>query len=389
MYQQLETYQPLARLLPEDQRPDFDQLHQKLRHITDTVDAFGELLGPRNWVFHDQLSLDRMATLIQESGGNHEAAESALVAYYQEEGTLRFMTLRAGKHKAIRPRQHLINFALTDYEAGRYYAVVHVLMSVMDGFVNDVDTKLRKGLHAREESEVDAWDSVVGHHMGLTSAHATFRKGVYATDQTETVDLYRNGIVHGTLPNYNNIMVATKAWNRLFAVVDWALAEEKRQAPVQPDPTPEESLEKLLSTIEQSSDTKRRMAAFQPETLRSGDQGMELHPGYLACQEFLTLWTRTNYGHMPKSLARHSKRTPIVPPAKMRKRYDKYRLTAFEILAVDQPALAMCNITVKLTINDRDYEPTLRWIWEDPDGGIHPDTGQWRLYTSWPSEMMT
>jgi hypothetical protein len=50
-------------------------------------------------------------------------------------------------------------------------------------------------------------------------------------------ELYRNGIIHGTLLNYDNDVVATKAWNRLFAVVDWAKARTKEQQPPRAEPT--------------------------------------------------------------------------------------------------------------------------------------------------------
>jgi hypothetical protein len=53
---------------------------------------------------------------------------------------------------------------------------VLTLLSVMDGFVNDVDHGERRGLHARDADEMGAWDSVVGHHMGLTHAHLSFTK---------------------------------------------------------------------------------------------------------------------------------------------------------------------------------------------------------------------
>src|SRR5262249_15562979 len=115
-------------------------------------------------------------------------------------------------------------------------ATVHVLLSVMDGFVNEFES-VRRGLHARETEDLNAWDSVVGHHMGLTSAHRTFTKSKGATSEEPVCELYRNGIVHGMLLDYDNDVVATKAWNRLFAVMDWAKAREKEQEPAKPQPT--------------------------------------------------------------------------------------------------------------------------------------------------------
>ncbi|MBF6185128.1 MULTISPECIES: hypothetical protein [Nocardia] len=203
---QLAAYRWLQYFAPKKKRPNAKEIRQQVEYITDTVDSFYALLGPRHWVFHDNLNLERMAAIVSKHHDNADAAEAALIAYYQDEELLRFWARRLGNRKAMKSRRHLIEHALDDYFSGRYYAVVHVLLSVMDGYVNDTDTQLRKGLHARKNEDVDAWDSVVGHHPGLTHAHATFRKGFYATDEPETFELYRNGIVHGMLPNYDNVM---------------------------------------------------------------------------------------------------------------------------------------------------------------------------------------
>jgi hypothetical protein len=44
-------------------------------------------------------------------------------------------------------------------------------------------------------------------------------------------DVYRHGIVHGTVSRFDNVVVATKAWKMLFAVADWAAATTKAQRP--------------------------------------------------------------------------------------------------------------------------------------------------------------
>ncbi|MFE4492425.1 hypothetical protein ACFRKD_08185 [Streptomyces niveus] len=67
------------------------------------------------------------------------------------------------------------------------------------------------------------------------SAHRPqdIHKGRSATREEPVYELYRNGIVHGSILNYDNITVATKAFNRLLAVADWAVArgkEEQHQA---------------------------------------------------------------------------------------------------------------------------------------------------------------
>ena len=67
-----------------------------------------------------------------------------------------------------------------------------------------------------------ARDSVVGHHLGLTHSMKTFRTTIKKRVDDEVFEVYRHGIVHGAVVNFDNVVVATKAWNMLFAVADWA-----------------------------------------------------------------------------------------------------------------------------------------------------------------------
>ena len=97
----------------------------------------------------------------------------------------------------LKPRLELLKRALADYQNDRFYASVLVVVTVMDGFVNDVDKKTRRGLHARSQEELQAWDSVVGHHYGLTHVMREFQRPVKALRDTPVFELHRHGIVHG------------------------------------------------------------------------------------------------------------------------------------------------------------------------------------------------
>lgn len=382
----LSGYRLLQFLAPKSKRIDYKGIRKQVDHTTSTVDDFYALLGPRYWVFHDNLSVEHMAEIVSKHHDDPDATESALIAYYQDEDLLRFWARNLFHRQAMKSRQHLIEHALDDYFSGRYYAVVHVLLSVMDGYVNDTDIQLRKGLHARKAEDVDAWDSVVGHHQGLTHAHATFQKGFRATDESETFELYRNGIVHGTLLNYNNVVVATKAWNRLFAVVDWSRAEEKRNKPVEPKPTFSQTMKQISEYAATRAEIRKQLDAFRPVVLSKGDAGLVEHPAYAACTEFLTFWQKPkpNYGGMAKMLASLSKNSA----GEVRNDYNNYRLNRFEIISLDHGALAACDISVRLTINDKEYEHFLRWIFEDQEGEIASADAKWRVITFGPHVMM-
>ncbi|WP_157621896.1 hypothetical protein [Serinicoccus hydrothermalis] len=199
MEQQLLGMRLLKVLLPKEERHLLKDLPAQLDYMASTVDGFYALLGPRHWVFHDDLALDDMANLVADHVDDPEGAEQAFIAWYQDGDRLPRLVKRLHGHPGLRVRMHLLRWALEDYQAGRYYAVVQVLLSAMDGFVNDLDPANRRGLHTREPDEMDAWNSVVGHHQGLSAAHATFTKSFKARNDDPVYEVYRNGIVHGML----------------------------------------------------------------------------------------------------------------------------------------------------------------------------------------------
>lgn len=275
------AFKVLGFLLPKDQRQQLKDLEREHKRITAIVDAFYALLGERNWVFTGDLNLPAMEYAV--SAEDAVTAEKRLIEYYKTDERIEFPLRRLHRFDAMRPRIPLLHNAQRDYEAGRYYSTILVLLSVMDGFVNDLDTATPQGLHARPEEDMVAWDSVAGHHLGLSHAHQSFTKGFYKTDTTEVTELFRNGIMHGTLVNFDNDVVATKAWNRLFAVADWADARERQVKPVEPTPTLRES----IGPWKDIQDQKAKIEEWQPYDYEPG--ASTDHPSEVAmtCADFL------------------------------------------------------------------------------------------------------
>lgn len=376
MQQQLVAMRLLRFLLPKKDRHLLRELPAQLDHLANTVDSFYALLGHRHWVFHEDLSVDDMANLVTRSDGDPDSAEKAFIGWYQEEDRLPRLVRRLNGLPDLRARMPLLEFALNDYGAERYYAVVQVLLSVMDGFVNDLNPANRKGLHTREADEMDAWDSVVGHHLGLSAAHATFIKSVKARNNEPVYDLYRNGIVHGMLTNYNNVFVATKAWNRLFAVADWArsLEAQKREAEKPPNPTWRE----LAAQLRANSETKVALDAFSPVAMSQDDPSLVEHPVYKATTEFLEAWQRNNYGAMASSITNVAKK---VAPVEVRQDYQGHTLENFTITSLSHSGAAVCTVRVEALVDGVQHTPELRWVREGADGNVATpnQAGDWRL----------
>jgi hypothetical protein len=160
----------LTKVVARHLRPELRQLKQQIEEYVEAVDGFYAVLGSRHWILHETLGLDRAREV---STLPPDQAEQRLVEHYRDPEALRLMIGRVRNHPAMRPRNHLIERAEADFFERRHYSTVFLLLSVMDGFVNDIDQQQRRGLHTRTPEEMVAWDSVVGHHMGLTNAHRT------------------------------------------------------------------------------------------------------------------------------------------------------------------------------------------------------------------------
>ncbi|QIM15546.1 hypothetical protein G7067_02565 [Leucobacter insecticola] len=285
----------------------------------------------------------------------------------------------------MRPRIGLLQKALTDYEAGRYYSTVLVVLSVMDGFVNDLDTAVRQGLHARPVEDMVAWDSVAGHHLGLSHAHQSFLKGFYKTDDTKVTELFRNGIMHGTLVNFDNEVVATKAWNRLFAVADWADSRERQAKPVEPTPTLREALRQWKDT----QDQKTRIEEWQPYEYETDPATEELSDVAQTSRDFLESWEKRRWGPVGAHFMElGSARSSVGKLAVLAKDlYGTLELSEWTVLRVRHVAAAVAHTDVELLVSGTMYRTDLRWVRVDDTGSTATEweSGHWALSQYGPS----
>lgn len=381
---QLRTMKTLIRLKPNLQ-PKVRELEAMLRNITDTVDGFYAVMGGRDWIFTDHLRMDELRPAI--AARDVDALEAAMIASYNDPQRLDRLIMQMGAAPKMRPRMDLVRRARDDYFDGRYYATTLVLLAVMDGFVNEIANE-RRGLTARDAEDVRAWDSVVGHHGGLANAQREFTRTFKATSTEEVRTLHRNGIVHGTLLNFDNITVATKAWNRLVAVLDWARSLEKaKESPKPPTPPLGESLRALAETVQRA----QRLREWQPRSASSPEQ-LASEPVAEAAGEFFEAWQRRNYGTMATRM-----RDALGRPSRaafagaVRQRFGGSTLTAFEILRVAMHTSSLAVVTARLTLDGKTFTNETRWIREDRKRNAIPEFdegGEWRVFDAWPHEFI-
>lgn len=374
MSTQLKGMKLLTLFVARDQRNALKRITAQYRYLGETVDAFYALLGPRHWIFHDALPLDEVAGLLDLSA---EEAELALIDLHLTGDWLNHAVKKAGHHIDLRSRRHLLERALDDYRAGRYYSVVLVLISLIDGYVNDVDKSARKGAHSRDPEDMVAWDSVVGHHIGLTSVMPVFQQSFKATSDEPVHELYRHGIVHGNLTNFDNATVATKAWNMLLAVIDWGEARRRSAEPAKETP-------RLRDTLAKHAETQKHQQAlseWKPYNLSRDDPGWMDEPLVRRATEFLDAWKAGNYGRMAQTLqARSRNRYGKGAPHQMRDTFDLFTLEGYTLEHVEFVAAAIAVVHSQLIVRGESRRSASRWVFEDAEGGVRvsgTEPGEW------------
>jgi len=255
MRQMLTGAKLLTRIVGRQHRQSFLDIEAQIEEITAQVDAFYALLGDRYWVYPDYLPGDELRRLVTLPPGE---AERRLIDLHKHDDLLTRIVLRMNGHPATRARMAQIKRAAENFAAERYMECVLLLLTVMDGFVADVDPATGRGLHTRDADEMVAWDSIVEHHQGLAHAHTVFTKTSRRTTDEPLANLQRHGIVHGRQLNYDNDVVATMAWNQLLALLDWARSLELKNRPAEPKP----SWRELATKLKQGAANKQALAAW-------------------------------------------------------------------------------------------------------------------------------
>lgn len=301
----------LGRLFRNDEaRKSAREVREELDGLISLVDGFYRLLGDRNWVFSDALNLERMRAVIGKP--TPEEAERELVEHLKEEGVLYRMITGLNRFPDMRPRIPLLEKAEQDYLQGRYYSSVLVTVSVMDGFVNEAfRSEGRKGLHARESEELHAGDCVATVWDGLPSVQRAFTKSINARIDEPVCEVYRHGIMHGMVTDYDNDVIASKAWCMIFAVGDWVDAEvRKREAE-------DEGTRNIVQVLKDLSDMQRRNAENDRRLENWKKHRVDLeHPAgpdeelVRGCTGFLEAWKAKNYGALGSFFPNFANKTP-------------------------------------------------------------------------------
>ena len=342
-------------------------LPKRIHEMTAVPDRFNDLFSDRGWILFESMELEaaQQAIEIAENDGIDKADEF-LVQHFSPawvEDHIHWL----GHLKGFPERFVLAKLALEDYKAGRFYASVLATLSLVDGWVNELNIiDFRREGFFSDQSQLVAWDSIAAHPKGLVRLQRVFGIPRKMTRTEEIRIPYRHGIMHGMDLGYNNEYVAAKCWAALFAVRDWVIKAAKGELdPPELAPKVEKTLWESIESYRRTVETSERIKEWQPRCVVVGESippagHAEDYPPNTPEKktvEFLNYWLKDNYGYMARCYA------PILDmqPVGVKERFQGWRLLDFELMEVNDVTPAMADIKVKAHVMRDGQESSLLW----------------------------
>lgn len=364
----------------EEQLSKLDEISKEAIELMNLPDEFNNVFSEQGWICFELLSIDTMKKAIQiAKNQNISVAEQYLVDYFSPEWVYKALIyLNAIKNFSL--RYPLIQKAYQDYAEGRYYSTILVLLSQIDGIVNDLNKSdfQRSGFFS-EKSHLIAWDSITANENGLARLQNILSKRRLLTRTEQITVPYRNGIMHGTDLGYDNKIVAAKCWCTLFAVRDWAIkAQNNEILPPLEEPEKEKTLLEIIEEYNNVSIMKDKLLHWKPREFID-DQELQTNisiEGYnegtpeQKLNEFLNYWMKKNYGYMSNCFYPKYERNPKW----VRDNLGKFNLISFNICKIKDVLPYITDIEVELDLLNKDLESPqymiFRLIRINPDGSI-------------------
>ncbi len=377
----LDGYKKLARFFYHSKaNEELNEIRIQIDNLVNLIVGFYELLGDRHWVFSDYISTKKVEEMVATNSADE--AEQIIISWLQEDHILNSLIMRLNRFQDMRPRIHQLEKAARDYLEGRYYSVVLVLVSVMDGFVSDVDKQHRKGLHARTPDELDTEDTIATISVGLPSAQVVFREPVKRRHDEKLFDIKRHGIMHGMETNYNNIVIASKAWCMLFGVCDWAnnlLDTGKESQECEQKIAFSELLDHVRQHEKEKAEFESNFANWQSYEVdfeQMSDADREIID---SVNKYFEAWKVKNYGHLGQFFPNFTDSSFNKLAAEARSLYEEHPIQSYEIISVNRPAPAIADVEVRLASAERIWQAQIRFVKYD---GTTPaaewERGMWK-----------
>lgn len=355
--QEINIFKSLSSLLSLSSKlkPELDKMQSIDMNIINIPDEFNEFFNKNGWCASESINMNLMETcVVLAKNKKIKEAEDKLVESIDEDfiqHVIRHLkTIKGGQE-----RWDILQKAKKDHIEGRYYSSVMVVLSVIDGIVNDIIPE-QKGAFA-EGVTLTTEDSVAGHETGLSNLISLMARSRKKTNSDSLSIPYRNGILHGRDLNFDNQKTSAKCWYCLMVIKDWATAlRDKKKAPIEENKSWKEIFQTMKRTRQIKKETanwKKRTAKELPKlpSTQSSENYTEGTPEK-ALVDLLEFWQSKNYGKMASLLTSLSEEPTVSRRAgELAKKLKTKEIIDFELLRIDEQSMAGRNIYVRLSYN--------------------------------------
>lgn len=192
--------------------------YQEASELATLPDKFNDTFENTGWFITSSMSIDIVKEALSVATlKNINEAENFLANSINEEYLNRlFLTIKW--RQIFDKRMRLFELVKVDYLAERYHGCIPLLLSLIDGLVDELTKHV--GIFS-ENVDVTAFDSLSGHETGLQTISKILRSPRKKVNEDSITIPYRNGILHGKELSFDNKIVAAKCWHLLSAIVDW------------------------------------------------------------------------------------------------------------------------------------------------------------------------
>lgn len=366
----------------EETSKQLDEINKELDNIIHIAGKFYNLLGSKNWIMFDFLSVHKLERILDTDSS--EEAENELIKYLKEPDILKCFINWLNKHEDMRPRIPLLLKAAKDFLEGRYYSSTLVVISSADGFINDFERDNRKGAHARDPKEFQTEDIISTIPIALPSFQNVFTKSIYKRIDEEVFDVYRNGIMHGMITNYDNPFIAGKAWCYLFALVDWA--ESKKNIKLSnsqnhDNVTISDLSSQIFEFLKNREEFERNFSNWVQhfvdlENPSNGDKSV-----IEGCQNFLNYWKERNYGFLGRFIPNFTNKTGGQLAQEAREIFGAHNITSYKIISIERTAPAKADLNVRITDENKTWRAKIPLVKYDEYNKPAADweNGTWKI----------
>lgn len=356
--------------------------------IFEVPDKFNERFSELGWVAYESMSLEIMKEAIAKYDTEGvKVAEQFLTDSYDAD-CLKWGVLRLQGNQEFRRRIRLIELAKEDYLAKRYHACIPLLLSLLDGIVNDISKHV--GFFA-DSANMTVWDSMAAHETGLQVVASLFTKSRNKTSEEALTIPYRHGILHGRELAFDNKLVAAKVWAALFATRDWADALISTKSP---DSIEEKGWKEVLSDFADTQRQKKLIESWKPRSNENIDylpytgkaEELPLKTPERAVAEFIENWINERYGLLAALLVYFSDKSEGKKAGLARKDFENHIPLSYKLISIEDRAAAITFVTVELEFEDNNQRTSkvidVYTNYLDDENNIlvrTEDNGQWKI----------